>query len=117
MLFEQLGADVTEVKDGQQALDAAMQAPFDVILLDLHMPVMDGIEALMRLRAGDGPNQNVPVLAFTADPSDSALEAGGGFDGVVGKPIVAAELILELERVTGWQEPESAAEGRYSDVG
>ena len=117
LLFEQLGADVTEVKDGQQALDAAMQAPFDVILLDLHMPVMDGIEALMRLRAGDGPNQNVPVLAFTADPSDSALEAGGGFDGVVGKPIVAAELILELERVTGWQEPESAAEGRYSDVG
>ena len=117
LLLEQLGADVTEVEDGQQALDAAMQAPFDVILLDLHMPVMDGSEALMRLRADDGPNQNVPVLAFTADSSNSALEAGGGFDGVVGKPIVAAEFILELERVTHWQEPVSSAERRYSDVG
>ena len=37
--------------------------------------------------------------------------------GVSWMSIVAAELILELERVTGWQEPESAAEGRYSDVG
>ena len=117
LLLEQLGAEVTEVADGQQVLDAAAQAPFDVILLDLHMPVMDGAEALSRLHANDGPNQNVPVLAFTADTSDSALNEGGGFDGIVGKPIVVAEFVSELERVTRWQDPAPSAEGRYSDVG
>ena len=117
LLLEQLGAEVTEVEDGQQVLSAAAQVPFDVILLDLHMPVMDGIEALRRLRADDGPNQNVPVLAFTADSFDSALDEGGGFDGIVGKPIVAAEFVSELERVTRWQDPAPSAEWRYSDVG
>ena len=115
LLLEQLGAEVTEVADGQQVLDAAAQAPFDVILLDLHMPVMDGAEALSRLRATDGPNQNVPVLAFTADTSDSALDEGGGFDGVVGKPIVAAEFVSELERVTRWEDPVEYSEVRHAN--
>lgn len=115
LLLEQLGAEVTEVENGQLAVDAANQAPFDVILLDLHMPVMDGIDALLRIRTDDGPNQNVPILAFTADPSDSALDGGGGFDGIIGKPIVVAEFISELERVTRWQDTLEFSEVRHAN--
>ena len=90
-----LGAAVTIVGDGQQALDALAVSAFDLVLMDMQMPVMDGLEATRRLRASDGPNAGIPVLALTANVMDSQKQAcfDAGMDGHIAKPIDARLLI------------------------
>ncbi|WP_174301504.1 ATP-binding protein [Caulobacter sp. S45] len=75
--------EIETVQDGAEAVEAAGRRPFDLILMDLHMPVMDGREAAAALRAG-GPNAATPILAFSADVLQLELEA---FDGMISKPI------------------------------
>ncbi|WP_397401812.1 PAS domain S-box protein [Phenylobacterium sp.] len=103
LLLEEFQVEVTEVQNGQQAVELAALEPFDVILLDLNMPVMDGPTALSRLRTEAGPNQEIPILAFTADPKDRALGPDTRFSGLVLKPIIADDLVSELHRVTRWE--------------
>ncbi len=93
-----IGAEVIEAADGEAAVELAAGHPFDVILMDLRMPGLDGVGALARIRAQDGPNLATPVLAFTADAesaSDNRLQAVG-FDGVVAKPVDPGQLIAEV---------------------
>ena len=104
VMLEHVGAEVTAVQDGAQAVEMSSHTPFDVILMDLNMPVMDGVTAFARIRAMQGPNQDVPILAFTADDAVRAARLAGAFDGVVGKPIIAFDLVSELARVTQWNE-------------
>ncbi len=109
-LLEQFDAEVTEAADGAEGVTLAAEAPFDVILLDLNMPVLDGRGVLHRIRSEPGPNQSVPIFAFTAD-APSAVHCGiDGFDGVIGKPIVASSMIGALIQATQWQTPETCAE-------
>ena len=95
--LEALGANVALADGGGSALEQAATTPFDIILMDLRMPGLDGPMAATRIRATSGPNQNVPILAFTADVraelDDSRVQV---FDGVVRKPIVAAELVTTI---------------------
>lgn len=63
-------ADVTEAGGGAEALALAAAAPFDLILLDLRMPGLDGAQTCRLLRTRPGPNRDIPVLAFSADGSD-----------------------------------------------
>jgi CheY-like chemotaxis protein len=93
--LEVTGAEVSEAADGLAALDAAAWTPFDVILLDIRMPGLDGPATLKRLREEDGPNQDVPVICFTADADVSAYLAAG-FDGVARKPIETRELLQAI---------------------
>lgn len=81
-------AVVTAVDNGQAALDAAAAQPFDIILMDMTMPVMGGFEATRRLRQSDGPNAHTPVIALTASTSkaDVAQCQRAGMDGHVAKP-------------------------------
>jgi signal transduction histidine kinase/CheY-like chemotaxis protein len=90
-----LGAAVTIVGDGQQALDALAVTAFDLVLMDMQMPVMDGLEATRRLRASGGPNAGIPILALTANVMDSQKQAcfDAGMDGHIAKPIDARLLI------------------------
>ncbi len=93
-ILEPAGAEVTEAADGQAAIDAALAKPFDVILMDMRMPGMDGAAAASRLRALPGPNRDIAILVFSADATDS--ESGpptADFDGWVRKPILAASLL------------------------
>jgi PAS domain S-box-containing protein len=88
---------LTEVASGQEAIDAANLTPFDVILMDIRMPGVDGPRAARSIRQSDGPNRNVPILAFSADLDLAQFERGvSDFDGVVRKPIVVADLIAGL---------------------
>jgi CheY-like chemotaxis protein len=85
----------TAVGDGAAALGALRTGDFDVVLMDVHMPVMDGLEAIRRIRAGEAGRADQPVLALTADAMpgvDSGLMAHG-FDAVATKPIVPQALI------------------------
>jgi PAS domain S-box-containing protein len=95
-LLEAAGVEVSEACDGLQALERLALLPVDVVLMDLRMPVLDGRGALARLRAGDGPNTHVPVLAFTADADISGDEDLSGFDGLLRKPIEPMDMLRQI---------------------
>jgi CheY-like chemotaxis protein len=93
-----IGASLTVVSDGAEAVAAANSGQrFDVILMDIQMPVMDGIEAARRIRAG-GVNAATPMFALTANvlqhAEDEALIAG--MNGIIAKPIDARQLIAAV---------------------
>ena len=89
VVFGHLGADVTQARSGAEGLATAQSTPVDAILLDLRMPGMSGPSLLGEIRAGGGPNQTAPVLAFTAGPAPMQEMQALGFDGVVRKPMVS----------------------------
>ncbi|WP_332873008.1 response regulator [Caulobacter hibisci] len=72
-------------------MDAAAARPFDVILMDLRMPLMDGETAARRIREGGGPSSATPILAFSAD-ADPKLSSEL-FDGVLAKPLEIGALL------------------------
>jgi signal transduction histidine kinase/ActR/RegA family two-component response regulator len=97
-IIEAVGGQVTGVEDGLAALEALRAGTFDVVLMDVHMPRMDGLEAIRRIRAGEAGRADQPVLALTADAmpgTDSGL-VGHGFDAVATKPIVPQALIAAI---------------------
>lgn len=99
VLLQAVGCAVDNACDGDAALALLSQRPFDVILLDLRLPGLEGPEILAALRSRPGPNQAVPVVAFTADADlHRASFASAGFDDVVGKPIMPEELTAALHR-------------------
>ncbi len=76
---------------------AASAQPYDVILMDIRMPVMDGPAALLRIRSTEGPNRFTPILAFSAD-ADLERFSGldQGFEDTVAKPIDPLALYTTL---------------------
>lgn len=113
-LLESFGAEVSEAADGAKAVEMSGERPFDAILLDLHMPTMDGATAMSLIRSKDGPNQDVPMLAFTADLSEASVGEIELFDGVVAKPIVAADMVATLVEATRWNGADGRGGGRYA---
>lgn len=96
ILLESAGYDVDVVADGQAALDHALVDPPDLILLDVMMPEMDGLEVARRLRSA-GPTQTVPIIAITAMHGARELALAAGIDDVMAKPIDIRSL-LDLVR-------------------
>ncbi|WP_374575132.1 ATP-binding protein [Phenylobacterium sp.] len=94
LMLEPLGVDLTLAASGEQALALASVAAFDVVLMDLYMPEMDGRETTMRLRSTPGPNQATPVIACTASTAERDWQAcrEAGMTGSVPKPFDAALL-------------------------
>lgn len=82
------------VGDGEAAVAAVAAGGYDLALLDVRMPRMDGIEAARRIRALPGGRRRIPVLALTADvvPERRLACLEAGMDGVLAKPIDTAEL-------------------------
>ncbi len=89
------GAIITSVVNGAEAVEAARTEAFDVIVMDVRMPEMDGREATRRIRAMAGPNQFVPIIAVTADTEedDKAACRDAGMSAFVGKPIDPVKLL------------------------
>jgi len=87
-MLEALGARVTTADDGVQGVAAARQG-FDLILMDIQMPGMDGVEATHRIRALKGPAGTVPILAMTANAMahQQASYIAAGMDGAIAKPL------------------------------
>ena len=97
-LLEPFGAEVQEAVDGLAAVQLAETQPFDVILMDGRMPGLDGPEAMKQIRAGQGPNRNAPILAFSADVGSTGAPdfLAMGFDGQIGKPLTALDLLTAV---------------------
>ncbi|MDB5468730.1 MAG: sensor hybrid histidine kinase [Caulobacter sp.] len=100
-LLSQLGADVETAEDGAQGVAAVERGYFDLIFMDIQMPVMDGMEATRRIRAMAAPRCHIPIVATTANvmPAQLAAYQSCGCSGVVAKPISPGALIAELARI------------------
>jgi len=103
MMLEQLGIEISTVVNGEEAVDAASNGRFDVILMDMQMPVMDGLEAVRRIRQRevDTGAMRTPILMLSAnagaDHRDESRLAGA--DGHVAKPITLSSLTTALAEV------------------
>jgi len=93
-----LGVAVETVEDGAQAVEAARTGAFDLILMDVHMPVMDGLDATRAIRALGEETSQVPIIALTANvqPEQVVRCREAGMDGHVGKPIQVADLLTAI---------------------
>jgi len=118
IFLEPAGCIVTAAEDGQLALDALTAQNFDVVLMDVHMPNMDGIQAMTAIRAQDGPNSGIPIIALTADasPESNARCMSAGADMFLTKPVVADELFsaIAILKATGARRAETL---RSDDAG
>ncbi len=99
VLLTKMRHEVTAVEHGREALDALARARFDVVLMDIQMPVMDGTAAIAELRERErGTAEHTPVIAVTAcaskDEERALLDAG--FDGYVRKPLGVRELVEQM---------------------
>jgi len=103
-LLRKMVSHIAVAENGQQALDLMNDAgPFDVVLMDRHMPGIDGLEATRKIRALKGPASDVPIIGLTAAATrqeiDGCLEAG--MNDVVTKPIDPAHLKDSIRRLIG----------------
>jgi signal transduction histidine kinase/ActR/RegA family two-component response regulator len=100
LLLQPLGAEVVTAVDGADALERANAEAFDLILMDVLMPVMNGRDATRRLRAAAGPNRDTPVLGVTGGDTaeDFAACHDAGMSGCVAKPLSPQALYEAIER-------------------
>ena len=123
-LLEKMGHRVTVAENGKQALaalaaararghrEAGAAASFDLVLMDIQMPVMDGMEALKLLRQREqGSGACLPVIALTAFAmrGDEQKFLAAGFDGYVSKPLELQKLVGEMQRVLGLKAAQAPA--------
>jgi PAS domain S-box-containing protein len=101
-MLESLGASVETADNGAEGVEAAARAPFDLIFMDIQMPVMDGVEATRRIRAMAEPVRSTPIVAMTANVMTHQVRdyLKAGMDGAVAKPLNPAAILTELARLS-----------------
>jgi signal transduction histidine kinase/ActR/RegA family two-component response regulator len=107
LFLQPQGPVITEAANGREVLDLLDARPFDLVLLDVHMPVMDGLEAIRQIRESRAVWSGIPVIALTADAMNGDRERflAVGMTGYVSKPIDRGELLAEIARVLGGGAP------------
>lgn len=100
MVLEAMGYRVSTACDGEEAVAMVQAEPFDLVLMDIEMPVMDGMTATRMIRGLDGPIRDLPILAMTAHVLPEQVRAllAAGVDDHVGKPFDRAHLQALIER-------------------
>ncbi len=111
-LLESLGARVDTADDGVEGVEAVQRKPYDLVLMDIQMPRMDGVEATRRIRALDGEIASIPIVALTANVMASQLETylKVGMNGVAAKPISVPALLDQIGRAVVAPKAETEAE-------
>jgi signal transduction histidine kinase/CheY-like chemotaxis protein len=99
-MLEALGCEVVVARDGSEAIEAARKQTFDLVLMDLQMPVMDGVTATRALRERASDGERTPILALTANLTEETrdLAQRAGVDGFVAKPFSREDLASALAR-------------------
>lgn len=100
-----VGAKVTVVEDGEQALNKVRVQDFDIVLMDMQMPLMGGVEAVSRIR---NEGFTLPIIALTANATNQAREEclGAGYNDFVTKPVELDQLFNVISKYVKLQEPE-----------
>ncbi|MGD2131747.1 MAG: response regulator [Maricaulaceae bacterium] len=115
VFLSQLGVEIVQAGDGQAAIDVLSAEPIDLVLLDIHMPVMDGPTTLGHIRQGDEAWRDVPVIALTADAMSGDRERylAMGMNGYLAKPIDPRELqaVVVTHLSSGTAQSAAAAAG------
>jgi CheY-like chemotaxis protein len=109
-ILQSLDAEAVTAEDGASAVEAACVGAFDLILMDINMPGMDGMEATRRIRALPGPVAATPIVALTANvmSEQRATYIAAGMNGVVAKPFSPTTLLTEIARILS--EPQEEAD-------
>jgi two-component system sensor histidine kinase RpfC len=110
-ILGRVGHDVTIAENGEAALEALHEGTYDLVLMDVNMPVMNGIEATKLYRFGELGMKRVPIVALTADATVEVSKRceQAGMDGCLTKPIEPARLIEVIDRVVKPQEETAPA--------
>ena len=113
LMLAPLGCEIVEAADGIEAVEVASRLTFDLILMDVRMPRMDGLAATRAIRALGGGSARAPILAVTADamPEDAGRCLAAGMDGHVAKPLTHAGLFAAIDAVMA-----ATREGTTQDV-
>jgi len=109
-LLAHLGHEVEVVDDGAQAVDKVMHSRYDLVLMDMQMPVMSGLDATRAIRLQEkGGIRHQPIVAMTANAmlGDKERCLDAGMDGYISKPIMVDQMMVELNRVLALQANES----------
>jgi signal transduction histidine kinase/CheY-like chemotaxis protein/HPt (histidine-containing phosphotransfer) domain-containing protein len=102
-LLQGAGHGVTVAANGRKAVEVVLQEQVDIVLMDVQMPMMDGIQATNHIRALPAPRCDIPIIALTADALHGAAERyrAAGMDGYLSKPLSAQALFRTLSDFTG----------------
>ena len=100
-LLDSVVGEIITANDGQQAIDSLDVENVDLVLMDIHMPVMDGIEATLAIRSSDKPYKNLPIIALTADPQyqQKRLCKNIGMNEALAKPVKLTELLKAFDSI------------------
>lgn len=100
-LLTRRGHKVTAVENGQQAVETFQRETFDVILMDVHMPIADGLEATRAIRALEAGQSHIPIIAMTANNDESDKEdcRSAGMDGFITKPIEIKTIVSTIREI------------------
>ena len=111
ILLERMHCQSTFCENGQLALDMVQREKFDLVLMDLHMPVMDGLAATRAIRALSTPVKNIPIIALTADAMNNAQEEAlsAGVNFFVTKPVHMSRLQEAIDRCMALQRKQQKA--------
>jgi two-component system, sensor histidine kinase and response regulator len=110
-MLEKAGHRIDVAANGIEAVDAVYKRPYDIVLMDMQMPEMDGLAACRRIRALEGPMAQVPIVALTANAMQGVREQvmAAGMNGYVAKPINRRELLTTIADCTGQSLTDNAA--------
>jgi len=111
VMLEPFDIDVDTAVNGVEAIEAVMRSAYDLVLMDMQMPVMDGLTAAERIRELEDPERpRLPIIAMTANvlPEQVRRCLDAGMDGHIGKPLDPAELLETIAAWTGAAEEATA---------
>ncbi|NQZ78182.1 MAG: response regulator [Ekhidna sp.] len=101
-ILSQLNYEISSVKNGQQVLDLLEKDNFDLVLLDIHMPVMDGMECAKKVRSMEGSNQQIPIVAITGNANNYTMEnfEEAGINAFIPKPLNYDSVVEMVKKYT-----------------
>ncbi len=101
-ILSQLNYEISSVKNGQQVLDLLAKDEYGLVLLDIHMPVMDGMECAKLIRSSGGNNQDIPIVAITGNANNYTIEdfEEVGINAFIPKPLNYDSVVEMVKKYT-----------------